>query len=843
MRRNNGDRVDALLPLYWRSAFGDQDDDRDRPLLRPHRAGRAQLRRRAAVLLRAQSGAEPSRSSRRCCRSGATSTTARTSGSWTLALLPQARPRHQPDHGVSAVLVVQARRPGDRGRLPALLARRRREREPVVDLRRAAGLLVDGRAPGARAGSSPPGTRATRASGYASHAFLPLFYQASGPDHFALLTLLGGYRRSGPSRLWYATPLVWSQRQRPTSSFSMAFPLWFRHTDKMAETTTTVVPPLLYVSRTTPDGALPDHARRSTGTTATSRRRPGWCCRCSTTSTNTRLSRTTAVFPLFVRHHIAAEERPTGSRRSSTATPARATPPRSAFPLVFLPLYWDIRRGEIARRWCCRCTQLAAAELPVDAGGSVLLPPGRPAPDGTPDGTYHRFVGVVLPVYESAVKRPGDFMWRLLRGLVGGERIGHHRYLRLFWFFDVEPEPARETQTAWYSKPVPHAAQDGRTRPGRRRVLTPPPRARATLARARGRASRFQSSASSACVARPAAPGQGAAPSRAYRESRRTATGIGTRQRAARQPRYRSTTSPRAAAWSTRSPGSAFEVVELRSPAVLVEDQLPAPVAQADPAPALLGREARELRLRVEQRLAFVLERHTQPGQRQRRGRHIEQARQRRQPARPAGPRPARRRRTGRARSPRRGRARARCWRGARGTPRRDRRTRRTRPDRRASARAAPRAAGRTRRRPRARRWRARRRRVASGNGRGRHAGRAVRMVPRDRHEHGEEPLAGGQLNRRTPAARPRSRDRRRRSWNDAGCRCCPRRAAPGNLAAPPPRACRDRRTSRSETARSGSRRAPSRRRPTRRRCGRPRSRRPRCRAAARASRAPRTSP
>jgi hypothetical protein len=37
---------------------------------------------------------------------------------------------------------------------------------------------------------------------YASHVFLPLFYQASAPDHFALFTLLGGYRRSGPSRTW-----------------------------------------------------------------------------------------------------------------------------------------------------------------------------------------------------------------------------------------------------------------------------------------------------------------------------------------------------------------------------------------------------------------------------------------------------------------------------------------------------------------------------------------------------------------------------------------------------------------------------------------------------------------
>ena len=132
-----------------------------------------------------------------------------------------------------------------------------------------------------------PGTRATAPAAYASHAFLPLFYQASGPDHFSLLTLLGGYRRSGPSRLWYATPLVWST-DSPTSSFSMVFPLWFRRTDKMAETTTTVAPlPFLYVSRTTPATRFQTtlgvywHYRDIASSTR-------WCCRCSTTSTNTR---------------------------------------------------------------------------------------------------------------------------------------------------------------------------------------------------------------------------------------------------------------------------------------------------------------------------------------------------------------------------------------------------------------------------------------------------------------------------------------------------------------------------------------------------------------------------
>jgi hypothetical protein len=122
---------------------------------------------------------------------------------------------------------------------------------------------------------------------------------------------------------------------------------------------------------------------------------------------------------------------------------------------VFLPLYWNIQRGE----------NKTTLVLPLYAHWqrpgyrSTLVVPsyyhqeGLNA-DGTPDGTYRRFVGLVLPFYDSGVKRPGDFMWNILGGLVGRERIGHHRYLRLFWFINVETEPAPRAQTAWYSQPT-----------------------------------------------------------------------------------------------------------------------------------------------------------------------------------------------------------------------------------------------------------------------------------------------------------------------------------------------------------------------------------------------------
>ena len=78
--------------------------------------------------------------------------------------------------------------------------------------------------------------------------------EAHGRDHFSFYTLLGGYHRSGPARFWYAGPIVHTDSVQ--SRFSMLFPLWFSHTDKATETNTTVIPPLLHVSRGNPESGL-----------------------------------------------------------------------------------------------------------------------------------------------------------------------------------------------------------------------------------------------------------------------------------------------------------------------------------------------------------------------------------------------------------------------------------------------------------------------------------------------------------------------------------------------------------------------------------------------------------
>jgi len=69
-------------------------------------------------------------------------------------------------------------------------------------------------------------------------------------------------------------------------------------------------------------------------------------------------------------------------------------------------------------------------------------------PNG-PDGTYRR---IIVPLFESAVKRRGDYMWEVLGGLFGHERVGRNRYLKIFFLTFESKAPAR-TQTSWYSQP------------------------------------------------------------------------------------------------------------------------------------------------------------------------------------------------------------------------------------------------------------------------------------------------------------------------------------------------------------------------------------------------------
>jgi hypothetical protein len=278
----------------------------------------------------------------------------------------------------------------------------------------------------------------------ASHAFLPLFYEKHGPSQFTLLTLPFGFKNSPDRSWWYALNLF--HRDTVQSTFTTFFPLWFSHFNKGTETSTRVIPPLLHFSRSRPDRAL-----------------SGWLLlfwrhRDIDSSTtlglpilydiyNYHQNRLTLIAPVFFRYWRASDDTaynfaPLFYRRSS---------PDSSTTVAF-PLYWDFK-GQVdgqERRTqvlfplyigVTRPTYTARFIFP-----SIYWRTGRGAEAGT-----SRFF--LFPLYESAVKRPGDYMWEVALGLFGYERIGRNRYLKLLFFpFELQPAPA--AQTAWYGKPV-----------------------------------------------------------------------------------------------------------------------------------------------------------------------------------------------------------------------------------------------------------------------------------------------------------------------------------------------------------------------------------------------------
>jgi hypothetical protein len=117
---------------------------------------------------------------------------------------------------------------------------------------------------------------------------------------------------------------------------------------------------------------------------------------------------------------------------------------------VWFPLVWDFKRGPD------RTTVVFPfyfRSQSVDHVGTYIFPiyyhSEGLASDGRPDGTYRRYL---FPFYDSGVKRPGDFMWEVLGGLFGHERVGRHNYLRLF-YFTIETEPTPASQAAMAIQP------------------------------------------------------------------------------------------------------------------------------------------------------------------------------------------------------------------------------------------------------------------------------------------------------------------------------------------------------------------------------------------------------
>jgi hypothetical protein len=275
-------------------------------------------------------------------------------------------------------------------------------------------------------------------TGSGSNALLPLFFEKHSVGQRTLVTLPFGYRSAPDRRWWYAGPVAY--RDTPLQSFAMVFPLWFNHFDKVTETNTRVVPPLLHFSRSRPDRSLSGWLglfwRHESLTSSTTLALPLFFDRHSFHE-----SRTTVLFPLFLRHRAVEDDTtvtiaPLFYRRTSTVNSTTI-----AFPVV-----WDW--SSASRGTTIVFPLLARFRRPNWTATFVVPNIYYRRGTGTDEGTYRLFV---FPLWESAVKRKGDFMWEAVLGLVGFESIGRNRFLKLF-FIPFELEPAPPAQTAWYGR-------------------------------------------------------------------------------------------------------------------------------------------------------------------------------------------------------------------------------------------------------------------------------------------------------------------------------------------------------------------------------------------------------
>jgi len=282
-----------------------------------------------------------------------------------------------------------------------------------------------------------------------SEALLPLFYERHSRVSQTFATALFGFG-SAPDRLWwYLPPFVW--RDNPKSSFSTFFPLWFSYRDKASETTTRVIPPLIHYAHFNPQHSLSTwlllYWHRSDVISSTTLALPLYYDLHSY-----RESRLTMFLPLFMRYRNEV------SGQSFSLAPLfyRRSGPTDSSTIAF-PLYWRFWSEE--RSTTVFFPFYFGFRRPTWQGSFIFPSIWVSRGLGPEAGTSHFWF---VPFWESQVKRPGDYMWEALLGVVGWERIGRNRYLKVL-FIPFELEPVSAAQTAWYGH-TPKRAPDRRAR-------------------------------------------------------------------------------------------------------------------------------------------------------------------------------------------------------------------------------------------------------------------------------------------------------------------------------------------------------------------------------------------
>jgi hypothetical protein len=288
-----------------------------------------------------------------------------------------------------------------------------------------------------------------REKGTGSEAVLPLFYESHSRVSQTFATALFGFGKA-PDRLWwYVPPFVW--RDNFKSRFHAFVPLWFSYRDKVTETTTRVIPPLLHYAHFNPERSLSTWLllfwHRSNITSSTTLGLPLYYDLHAYHE-----SRLTMFLPIFLRYRNEV------SGQAYTVAPLfyRRSGPTDASTIAF-PLYWRFWSEE--RSTTVLFPFYFGVRRPTWEGTFIFPSIWVSKGLGPEAGTSHFWF---VPFWESQVKRPGDHMWEALLGVLGWERIGRNRYLKVL-FIPFELEPVSAAQTAWYGR-TPKRSADRRAR-------------------------------------------------------------------------------------------------------------------------------------------------------------------------------------------------------------------------------------------------------------------------------------------------------------------------------------------------------------------------------------------
>lgn len=271
----------------------------------------------------------------------------------------------------------------------------------------------------------------------------PLFHYARKAEKYDFWTPLFGFGgdRALNKRYAFAGPVYWESS--PKRNAQVVFPLFWRFAYPETNSSTTVLLPLYY-GRKTRESRL-DVFFPFVWVSKTVTSRTVFVLPFVYDSLDRDEARTTAVLPFFYRRHVFHKQETSWIFPPSLYI--RTAPKETdvvLFPLVWhfgrrdrsttvgFPLYWDFKRpGK-------RSTVFFPLFWRFEKGEKVkMLILNTWVSYNRADKTYQF---LFLPLFEVSRKRPGDFKFSLLAGLVEYERIGRNRFMRLFFIrFRLKP--------------------------------------------------------------------------------------------------------------------------------------------------------------------------------------------------------------------------------------------------------------------------------------------------------------------------------------------------------------------------------------------------------------------